>query len=151
MWTTIVSIPTSLSLEEPKKTIQAALDLTLDRDTVLVDDGIYATGGIGVNASPLLSRVGIAKAVTVMSVNGPELTIIEGRGGVGQNAAGCAYSKVSLDELERIFENQDASEVHGLSLDVLCRGTFRYAKRLETVCEIAGHAKFGRPERNRIA
>ena len=88
-----------------KQTIQAAVDLTTDGDTVLVTNGVYATGGAvsppfdlygdgSFVTSALMNRVCITKAITVRSVNGAEDTVIRGssdNGGNGPAAVRCAH------------------------------------------------------------
>ena len=61
-----------------KKTIQAAVDAALDGDSILVTNGIYCSGGAQMPGFSLSNRLYIAKAVTVQSVNGAEVTYIDG-------------------------------------------------------------------------
>ena len=69
--------------------IQTAIDMAEAGDTVLVTNGVYATGGAF--AVGVTNRVAITKAVTVQSVNGSEVTIIQGKGPMGSEALRCAY------------------------------------------------------------
>ena len=67
-----------ISWATAKKTIQAAVDLTAAGDTVLVSNGVYATG---LRLTPNFSssnRVVITTAIKVRSVNGPAVTLISG-------------------------------------------------------------------------
>lgn len=53
-----------------KKTIQAAVDLTTDGDTVWVTNGTYV----------LSAEISVTNAITIHSVNGPAVTIVDGGG-----------------------------------------------------------------------
>ena len=57
--------------------IQDAVDAAVAGDTVLVTNGLYQTGGRAVFGT-MTNRVVIDRSVTLMSVNGPELTVIKG-------------------------------------------------------------------------
>lgn len=74
-----------------KKTIQAAVDLAVDGDTVLVADGTYASGGRTLEFCQTTNRVAILRAVTVRSLNGPAVTTIRGNPVFGELAVRCAY------------------------------------------------------------
>ncbi|MEM7393051.1 MAG: choice-of-anchor Q domain-containing protein, partial [Verrucomicrobiota bacterium] len=71
--------------------IQHAVDTAMEGDTVLVSNGVYASGGAVVPGFSLANRVLITNAITVRSVNGPEVTSIKGEGPEGSNAVRCVY------------------------------------------------------------
>lgn len=58
--------------------LQDAVDISLDGDTVLVEDGIYASGGAVTPGYTTTNRVCVTNAISVQSVNGPDVTVIEG-------------------------------------------------------------------------
>lgn len=68
-----------------KATIQAAIDLSTDGDTVWVSNGVYNVGGKTVHDSAT-NRVAITNAISVRSINGPQYSFI-----VGDINVRCAY------------------------------------------------------------
>jgi len=77
--------------------IQAAINAADTGDRVLVTNGVYTAGGaVAPNTYDLFNRVALTNALTVQSVEGPEVTMIVGSpdpftGGLGTNAVRCAY------------------------------------------------------------
>lgn len=77
-----------------KQTIQAAVDLTTDGDTVLVSNGVYATGCRVSPGYVSSNRVVITRNILVQSVNGPDVTSIRGENDGLYSVTGslrCAY------------------------------------------------------------
>jgi len=60
--------------------IQTAVDAASAGDTVFVTNGIYNAGGAVTPGYSLNNRVCITRAISVESVNGPEVTIVDGAG-----------------------------------------------------------------------
>ncbi len=75
--------------------IQDAVDAAVAGDTVLVSNGVYATGLRVTPGCPLSNRVVIATDILLQSLNGPQNTCILGAqspgGGNGVGAVRCVY------------------------------------------------------------
>ena len=65
--------------------IQSAVDAAVAGDAILVTNGVYARGS-RVNPSGVTNRVAVTKPLVLSSVNGPDVTVIDGGGLVR-----CAY------------------------------------------------------------
>ena len=69
--------------------IQDAIELANEGDTVLVTNGVYETGSTVI--SSMANRVAIHKPIVLTSVNGPAETVIKGSDQGGEGAVRCAY------------------------------------------------------------
>src|SRR5512135_1055260 len=84
-------VPPFETWDQAATNIQAAIDVAVVGDEVLVTNGVYATGG-KVMAGDLTNRIAINKAITVRSVNGSQATEIRGAGAInGPSAVRCAW------------------------------------------------------------
>jgi hypothetical protein len=75
--------------------IQDAIDVAEPGDELVVTNGVYAAGGVAVHGT-MTNRVAVTKPLKVRSVNGPDFTVIEGRGAwgtpnPGDGAIRCVY------------------------------------------------------------
>ncbi len=76
--------------------IQSAVDIATDGDTVLVSNGVYASGGMVTPGYALMNRVCVTQRLTLTSLSGPAATVIAGApdpvtGGSGENAVRGIY------------------------------------------------------------
>lgn len=73
------------------RTIQAAVNVSVPGDLILVTNGIYASGVAITPGGGANNRVVATNAILIASVNGPEVTVIAGQGPLGNAGARCAY------------------------------------------------------------
>jgi len=78
------------------RTVQDAVDAATAGDEIVVTNGVYATGGRAVDGI-MTNRVTVDKPVALRSVNGPDITVIQGYHvpdgwlGTGDGAIRCVY------------------------------------------------------------
>jgi hypothetical protein len=88
------SAPPYTSWATAATNIQDAVDAADPGDQILVTNGVYNTGGKAL-VGTMTNRVAVYKPLTLLSVNGPKLTIIKGHqqptNGYGEGAIRCVY------------------------------------------------------------
>lgn len=87
------STPPFLGWSTAAINIQDAIDVSDPGDQILVSDGVYRTGGTTIQ-SVLTNRVALTKPLTLQSLNGPQVTRIEGyipSARSGDDAVRCVY------------------------------------------------------------
>ena len=82
-------IPPFTNWTDAARTIQAAIDAASSNDVVLVTNGVYEAGSTRAGGAP--TRAAVTNKLIVMSVNGPDVTAVVGRGPLGETAIRCAY------------------------------------------------------------
>ena len=87
-------------------TIQDAVDLTSTGDVVLGTNGVYNTGTRIVPGQSLPNRLVVETWIFIRSVNGPEVTIIEGDGPDASNAVRCINFRTSAASIEGVHHNK---------------------------------------------
>jgi len=127
--------------------IQDAVDEAIAGDTVLVTNGTYATGGRAAVGLSLTNRVTIDKAITVSSVNGPDVTLIEGAWDPATNglaAVRCVYM-ADGSSLSGFTLTNGATRASGDSGDRIGGGVFNLHtdSALVSNCIFTGNAAVG--------
>jgi len=133
--------PPYSSWETAAHVIQDAVDAAGDGDTVLVTNGVYRTGGRAVSGVDYTNRVAVDKPLTLLGVNGPEVTIIEGYqvlanvGGIGDGAVRCVFLADGAS-LSGFTLTSGAADIGG---GILCESTTAYL----TDCILTNNSAFG--------
>ncbi len=90
------NVPPFTNWTNAANVIQDAVDIAVSNDIVLVNDGVYDTGGAVTPGYSCSNRVVIKNDITVKSLNGPEKTTILGKGPLGSNAVRGVYMSAGI-------------------------------------------------------
>jgi len=124
--------------------IQDAVNASANGDLVLVSNGVYRTGG-AVAVGGLSNRLAITKSVRVESVNGPEVTSIEGNqvaGTInGDEAVRCVFA-TNGSVLVGFTLTKGATGVSGWSSDTVGGGIWSSGGAIVSNCVIRGNSAY---------
>ena len=123
-----------------KQTIQAATDLTTDGDTVWVTNGIYNTGATVTPGGSLSNRVVATNAIVIRSMNGPEMTAIQGLGPIGSNAVRGVFLSGGAQLIGVTVENGATLDSSGQ--DSCGGGVFCYSGATVSNCVLRNNAAY---------
>lgn len=122
--------------------IQDAVDVAVDGDLVLVTNGVYQTGGRAVFGT-MTNRVAVDKPLMLLSVNGPQFTIIQGYQVSGTTNGDGAIRGVYLtgnSTLSGFTVLNGATQTNGDFYHDLCGGgIWSETNALTTNCMILGN------------
>lgn len=114
--------------------IQMAVSAAAVGDTVWVTNGVYRGGGAHFGTAVFSNRVQVIGAITVRSVNGPAVTIIEGQagagGGCGTGAVRCVYLRDGAALVGFTLSNGYTS-VGGMEYETWGGGVYAYGAHVE--------------------
>ncbi|MFH0907559.1 MAG: thrombospondin type 3 repeat-containing protein [bacterium] len=127
-------------------TIQAAVDAAVSNDAVLVTNGVYDAGGAVTPGYALTNRVCIAKAITVESVNGREVTSIVGASDNGTNgpaAVRCVYLEGSATLIGFTLTNGHTLAGGSYGYETAGGGAFILTNGVISSCTLSGNSAVG--------
>ncbi len=128
-----------------KQTIQAAVDLASDGDAVLVTNGVYDMGGAVTPGYSCMNRVVITNDMTLRSVNGSDVTFIQGSeasgGGNGSDAVRGVYLSAGLLSGFTVTNGYTQSWEGSYPYDMCGGGVYLYeGDGVVTNCVLAGNS-----------
>jgi hypothetical protein len=122
--------------------IQSAINVSTIGDVIMVTNGVYQTGGQTVAVTGTTNRVAITQAVTVQSVNGPAMTMIEGYQVPltinSNNAVRCVYITNNAALIGFTLTNGATQNGSGLGGGVYCQSSACIISN----CVIVGNAAY---------